>query len=123
MKLSYRGINYEQESSSIEFELGELGGKYRGSNWHYRYPRHMVHIKPKVYRQYRGVAYSSCPYTLVQESYCRFTPKTPPVKNRSADIHWENMRRSLDRRLAVALEKGDTKLISLLEKESQQLSL
>lgn len=122
MKLSYRGINYESEIPTIEFEPGESRGKYRGRDWQFKYPKHMVHLKPKIYRQYRGVAYSTCPHPIAKESYCRLPPPVPPVKNDSRQIHLENMRRSLERRLAVAQAKGDTKLISLLEQESQQLS-
>jgi hypothetical protein len=128
MKLSYRGVNYEPETTNLEFEPGELGGKYRGRNWQHTYPRHIVHLKPKIYLQYRGVAYSTCTNSnhsqiLPRQNSCPLPPQLPLNKNHSSQIHWENMRRSLEYRLAAAQAKGDQKLISLLEKESQQLSL
>ena len=135
MKLSYRGISYETENSNIEFEHGETGGKYRGVNWQHRYPRHIVHLKPKIYRQYRGVAYSTCPILFTEsqlhpavnnpakDNHCPVKPQTHLQKHTSSQIHWESMRKSLERRLAAAQTRGDKDLIDLLEKESRELSL
>jgi len=130
MKLSYRCVSYEYENSNIEFDQGETGGKYRGREWHCRYPKHMFHLKPKIYRQYRGVAYSTCPTTLsnsmvhpVMKNYCQVEPQVQMQKHTSDQIHWENMRKSLERRIAAAQARGDLELIHLLEKESRELSL
>lgn len=135
MKLSYRGVKYDQVSSSIEFDQREIGGKYRGQVWHHKYPRHIPDIKPKIYRQYRGVAYSTCPLPLqpiptpktakplAYESYCRINSQKKISVNHSAHIHLENIRRSLEHRLTVAKARGDEQLVDLLEKESAQLSL
>ena len=134
-QLSYRGIGYDYENSNIEFDQGEIGGKYRGQSWKYRYPKHIVHIKPKIYRQYRGVAYSTCPtplqesqvnqysYHPAKDNRCPVQPQKQLQKHTSAQIHWENMRKSLERRLETAQAKGDLNLVSLLEKECRELSL
>ncbi|MBR8828720.1 MAG: DUF4278 domain-containing protein [Gomphosphaeria aponina SAG 52.96 = DSM 107014] len=134
MKLSYRGVPYATESLKLEINEGEIVGKYRGQNWRYHYPRHIPQLKPKIYMQYRGVAYSTCPLPktaitqlLVQE----ITEKTCPLpiikrckeQENSAQIHWDNIRRNLERRLEVAKAKGDEHLIQMLEQESKQLSL
>ncbi len=33
MKLSYRGVSYEIEPSTLEVTEGEVGGLYRGQAW------------------------------------------------------------------------------------------
>ncbi|TVQ42753.1 MAG: DUF4278 domain-containing protein [Gloeocapsa sp. DLM2.Bin57] len=134
-QLSYRGISYDYENANIEFDQGEIGGKYRGKDWKYRYPKHIVHLKPKIYRQYRGVAYSTCPTPLqesqvnphthnpAQDNRCSVQPQKQLQKQTSAQIHWENMRKNLERRLQAAQARGDVELVTMLEKESRELSL
>ncbi len=57
MKLSYRGIQYNQESTLVNVHSGRVTGKYRGANW-------QVHQLDKVparqshpHLTYRGVRY------------------------------------------------------------------
>ncbi len=135
MKLRYRGVTYEREPSTLEVIEGEVGGKYRGENWHHSYPRHMTHLRNKPSMEYRGVAYSSISHGVqsntiatssVEEKACCcsvYLPKQPvfTVINEAAKIHWENIRRSLGRRLEVAEASGNKNLVSLLEQESKQL--
>lgn len=135
MKLSYRGVDYEKELPILEMNEGEIGGKYRGRDWNYRYPRHIPQLQPKWYRQYRGVAYSTRPIPREGEIvipqwnttgvYCPVPVQQPQtvVADEISNTHLENMRRSLERRLQVAKANGDEHLIDLLEKESQQLAL
>lgn len=135
MKLSYRGINYEKELPILEMNDSEIGGKYRGQNWIERYPRHIPQLQPKLYRQYRGVAYSTRPIpkageVFVPQGYtsqdsCSVSMQKPSkiVANRISKTHLENMRRNLEHRLQVAKANGDDNLIDLLEKEFQQLVL
>jgi len=134
MKLSYRGVPYKSEESQLEINEGEIGGKYRGQNWRYHYPRHIPQIKPKIYMQYRGVAYSTCPIPKTQvtsQQNPEITGKTCPLpikkscnkQEDAAKIHWDNIRRNLERRLEVAKANGDEHLIKMLEKESKQLCL
>lgn len=134
MRLSYRGIDYEKEIPILETNENEIGGKYRGQDWSYRYPRHIPQLKPKLYRQYRGTAYSTYPVAKEGDS---FTPNWNEtgiydsvalfsktiVSDEVSQIHLENMRRNLERRLQTARENGDENLIELLEKESKQLTL
>ncbi|WP_013323856.1 DUF4278 domain-containing protein [Gloeothece verrucosa] len=133
MKLTYRGVNYEPEPATVEYYQGEIGGQYRGQDWHYRYPKHIPQLRPKLYRQYRGVSYSTRPVPYaenpVQESTtggncCPLTHQKPRrvYVDQTALVHLDNIRRNLERRLAVAKAKGDETLISLLEQESQQLA-
>lgn len=135
MKLSYRGVSYESEPSILEMNQGEMGGKYRGQQWQYRYPKHIPQVQPKLYMQYRGVTYStrSVPRTVnspVAQSELTGTFCPVPVKkdyqvfrNEMAKTHLENIRRNLERRLQVAKESGNDNLVNLLEKESEQLAM
>ncbi len=135
MKLSYRGVSYESEPSILEIQAGEMGGKYRGQAWQYRYPRHIPQLHPKLYKQYRGVAYSTYPALLTEKwatSYSTNPNQYSPVSlnspckvvvNEIATAHLENMRSSLERRLQIAKSRHDQQLVNLLEQEYQQLVL
>ncbi|MGK7875768.1 MAG: DUF4278 domain-containing protein [Xenococcaceae cyanobacterium] len=135
MKLSYRGVSYEDELSILEANEGEIGGKYRGQNWRYRYPKHIPHLEPKLYMQYRGVPYSTHPIpktegTPIPQSKATRNFCTVPIRKQckvvaqeTAKIHLENICRNLERRLQVAKASGDENLVNLLENESKQLAL
>ena len=135
MKLSYRGVDYEDEPLTLEVNEGEIGGKYRGQNWRYRYPRHIPHLQPKLHLQYRGVACSTRPISKTEgntvprrEVTATFCPvpigkQGKGVADEVAKMHWENIRQNLERRLQIAKASGDETLVNLLEKESEQLAL
>jgi hypothetical protein len=135
MKLSYRGVSYEtQPSTLLEMMEGEIGGQYRGQGWNYRYPRHIPQLKPQPYRQYRGVGYGT--HSPSQTTISDFTTPTSsgqycpiPIQKptkvfvcQTTKTHIENVRRNLERRLQVAKTSGDDRLVHLLEQESQQLA-
>lgn len=135
MRLTYRGIQYDSESIPLEVKEGEIAGKYRGQPWHYHYPRHIPQLKPKLLLNYRGVSYTKRP--VVRYAHCSdisipavttngelptpqyFASKTQDIE----DAHVKNMRRNLERRLSVAKQNGDEELVSILEKEYQQLTV
>lgn len=135
MKLSYRGVSYDNEPLNLEMKEGDISGKYRGQDWKYHYPRHIPQLQPKLYRQYRGVAYSTPAISskgypvstqLEPQNQAYPVPLKKPCKvvtNQLTKIHWENMRRNLERRLQIAKANGDAKLVNLLELESQELAL
>jgi hypothetical protein len=135
MKLSYRGIHYDEDPLNLEFKEGTVVGKYRGQDWNYHYPRHIPQLQPKIFMQYRGVAYSTCPLPKKEgcEEYlwesgiksCRsYIPENSQVVNRdTGSIHLENIRRNLERRLQIAKANGDHNLVNLLRKECKQLSI
>jgi hypothetical protein len=58
MKLSYRGVNYENSSPMLEVIEGDIGGTYRGQNWRSHYLRHIPEPAPVHDLKYRGVAYA-----------------------------------------------------------------
>lgn len=134
MQLSYRGTYYERQSNPLEVQEGEIAGKYRGQDWKYHYPRHIPQSPPKLYRQYRGVTYSTRPlsgeertvYPLSsKENACSVVCPSPQpiIENQVSKIHLDNMRRNLERRLRIAEENGDEDLVTLLRKESEQLTV
>ncbi|NEP57990.1 MAG: DUF4278 domain-containing protein [Symploca sp. SIO2G7] len=57
MKLSYRGISYEEQPSTLEVSEGEIGGKYRGQTWKIHRPKQ--NLRHSAFRQltYRGISY------------------------------------------------------------------
>lgn len=135
MDLCYRGVHYQRQPLSLEVSESEMTGTFRGQEYHLRYPRHIPTLKAKPPLQYRGVAYQYCPMIQTestlqaqlaaiakscQPSYAESTANEARI---TAQTHLYNMRRNLEYRLQVARARGDEQLISLLEKESQQLAL
>ncbi len=134
MKLIYRGVSYNNELTNLEAIEGEVGGKYRGNQWHYHYPRHIPNLQPKLVRKYRSVAYGEVePNQYDWLCQCaernRAIPtyfanqKQPIVSDRANSIHLENIRCNLERRLKAAEASGNTTLVDLLKDESKQLQL
>lgn len=137
MKLTYRGINYEPETTALPMNEGAIAGKYRGKPWRYHYPRHIPQLKAKYGLQYRGVHYSRCP--IVESKAVREVSIPAVVPNAELPTpsyfasqaqelaaeraHVETMRRNLDRRLSVAKESGNQELIVMLEKEYRDLAI
>lgn len=130
MKLSYRGNQYQSETALLEVRESDITGKYRGSKWIYKLPRHIPQLQPKLDLTYRGIAYSSCPNLNVKPYFSsesemvnlpvELTPSQVTEKNLT-DIHLENLRRNLERRIKVAQENENYHLLAMLQKESQQL--
>lgn len=137
MQFSYRGAKYDREPSTLEVREGEIGGKYRGQEWKYHYPRHVDRIQPPLNfnRCYRGVPYNnesvatndlnvSIQRQMVAKCYSRSTkPIAAKFMDETNKIHLDNMRRNLERRLQVAKSIGDSHLVNLLQEESKQLAL
>lgn len=134
MRLSYRGVHYEQPFSPLEVREGEIRGKYRGQDWQYHYPSHIPQLQAKSYRQYRGVNYGDDLMSVGEtfripsvftNNVCSVPIQKPAkiVTNEATQVHLDNIRTKLERRLQIAREKGDTDLVNLLKKESQELSL
>lgn len=140
MKLTYRGVSYERTPPSFELAEGEISGKYRGTAWQHKYPRHITVPEPKLDLKYRGTTYCVGDPIDVEATRLRRTyapaatsvvPKTeemtvPKTKRYQASeelrhIHRNNICCSLERRLQAARAKGDEKLIRLLEAESKQI--
>ncbi|AOY81010.1 MULTISPECIES: DUF4278 domain-containing protein [Moorena] len=57
MKLSYRGVSYQSEPSTLEVSEGEIGGTYRGHSWKVHRIKHNPWRKSPANMTYRGVTY------------------------------------------------------------------
>lgn len=58
MKLSYRGVQYNQESTVVNVHSGGVAGKYRGADWQ-AHDLDKVPVKQShPHLTYRGVSYS-----------------------------------------------------------------
>jgi hypothetical protein len=137
MKFQYRGINHKSYIPAIEVMEGEVGGQYRGTCWKHHYPRHIPTPQPIVGLKYRGASYCSGHPIDVEASILRrqyenktiakSMPQETAISNRQKVLaklnstHTANILQNLEHRLQVAREKGDQKLIQMLEIEASQL--
>ena len=141
MKLTYRGVTQEYDIPTVGLVEGEIGGKYRGQNLNYRYPRHIPVPEQAYDLKYRGVSYSSNPSPKIkanvvetvaepaparasqEESLAGFTPFTlsfsKPITENVAKVHRATICNLLERRLQAAKARGDETLLRLLEGEAE----
>lgn len=135
MKRCYRGVPYDNATSPLEVTEGEIGGLYRGGAWRFHYPRHIRVPFPVHDVKYRGVAYrtghSAIP-TVVAHSATAVPHRTWPTLHKqerqkeldeATKTHLANIRKNLERRLAVAKAKGDEELVRLLKQEEMAFPL
>jgi len=95
----------------------EIHGREEAIALVYDYPRPIPKLAPQLYRQQGGSI-------ILRDRKVpqRVREKPQPVFiNRIGQIHLENMKQSLERRLEVAQARGDAHLINLLKKESLAL--
>ena len=133
MKLTYRGIKYENASQAAEFVEKEVMGKYRGAKW----KRHQSpnSINPHAAElKYRGVIYYSGTPEEIEELKQRkklnfifkkssnLFNRNQTINNQLAETHSTNLCRDLQRRLQLAKLNEDDTLIRMLEDEANQLS-
>ncbi len=149
MKLSYRGVSYEQQPSLEMRESDILAQQHQanqrcqtlqtqGYQMRYRGVQYTTEqmatafagIPAATTRQpltYRGVKYVKLPngaVELVNSTTAVTIPATAKISEQDvARVHHDNLRRNLERRLAAARNHGDQTLITLLEAESRELAL
>ena len=133
MKLTYRGANYEYDIPTVDMKEGDVAGKYRGQHWNYRYPRHIPVPQHPQNLQCRSVLDSTDGKSpKIDEDVAT---RADSARNRAiatvassgkfeevATVHRVNICNILDRRKQVAREKGDLKLMCLLEVESKEMA-
>ena len=133
MKLTYRGTNYEHDIPTADMVESELGGKYRGQAWNYRYPRHIPVPQQAYDLKYRGVEYKSAGTIKTEAKIAQPTLESrraiPPVTGKPCvlvpeitKVHRANLCNILDRRVQVAKARGDERLLRLLENEAEQMA-
>jgi hypothetical protein len=129
MKLSYRGVAYNNDQQDLEVAEGAILGKYRGVNWRCHTVREMPVPELNQTLRYRG-AYYGQPVASVAIAQEKFPPlnainalTTATVLRETDRVHTSNLRQNLEHRLQVARSRGDQQLVRLLEAEFQQLAL
>ncbi|HEY9794423.1 MAG TPA: DUF4278 domain-containing protein [Leptolyngbyaceae cyanobacterium] len=107
MKLSYRGVHYKDEPSTMEVTEGEIVGMYRDQERQSGYLRHIPEPPTVNNLKYRGVAYRTSQAvaavpSVVTQAVCALPRRTFPVatsvKSSSAD--------SVSRRLGISAEEA-----------------
>lgn len=130
--MKYRGIQYKSETSLLEMKESDIIGKYRGSNWNYKLPKHIPQLQPKPFLTYRGVAYSTCPnatFTTIdnENSLTTIAPHSRIANTveeyNLEQVHLHNLKQNLERRIKVAQNSHNDCLLEMLQRESQQLAI
>lgn len=141
MQLTYRGAHYDYNPRSAEAarETNVFRAIRPSYNLHYRGSVYTVDpnaepalpsIQPTSQLMYRGVAYTlngeerSTPAVQSRASVVSSKPRFQKKAARNEEfvmIHRSNLRTNVQRRLQVARERGDQNLVSLLERELQQI--
>jgi len=115
MKSSYIGINRKNIAERVGVGETHVSNSPRRQAERYSYVRHMaLPLQTNSTYAQRMVTGESCPV--------RRKNTVPPVIEHTAQLHLENIRRNLERRLAVAQARGDAGLVSLLQLEFKQLA-
>ncbi|NJL83049.1 MAG: hypothetical protein HC890_09000 [Chloroflexaceae bacterium] len=113
MKLSRSSLNYTEKPAILEGMAQEIGARYGGRRWSYRYPRHIPHFQPPLPLQEREIALQPfdravqlkhCPCGQDCPGYCCRLPGQAMAlpARQAAQAHLENIRANLERRLRVA---------------------
>ncbi|MBW4553838.1 MAG: DUF4278 domain-containing protein [Aphanocapsa sp. GSE-SYN-MK-11-07L] len=129
MKLCYRGVSYDYNPLQVKVAEGPVVGKYRGANWHSTILIDNPVPQIAATLTYRGVTY----HTNGQEQVAQAVPQATPVPakfapwrrkaaSEVAQAHRTSVLKTLEHRLQVAHNKGDTNLIHILEAEWKQLA-
>jgi len=132
MKLSYRGATYEGIQPTLEVTEGEILGKYRGASWRGHIYKEMPVPQSGLHLSYRGVAYTTGQVNAQTEAQpvqpvtakagrSHSMPVMFKASKEIALVHRANLQRNLEHRLQIARERGDQRLVQLLEAESRQL--
>ncbi|WP_431705983.1 DUF4278 domain-containing protein [Geminocystis sp. CENA526] len=128
--MKYRGNQYRSETSLLEMKEGDIIGKYRGCNVYGKLPKHIPQLRPKLGLSYRGVSYSTCPNatpvfypseTVVSSIAPHSRIASFETTKKLEDVHLQNLRRNLERRMQIAQETHNDYLLEMLRKESQEL--
>jgi hypothetical protein len=126
--MKYRGNQYRSETSLLEMKESDIIGKYRGCSVSKKLPRHIPQLRPKLGLNYRSVSYSTCPnatplfYPQETSSIASYSIIPSTISNQKLEeVHLENLRRNLERRMIIAQANHNHYLLEMLKKESQQL--
>lgn len=123
--ITYRGVSYKSPNLISELTQSEIGGTYRSAECKLKYPRHIP--VPPLAREpkYCSISYSigdaidieanllSKHLDAVQIAEESVPANRQQVVDEVNSAHLANIRNNLERRLQVAIEKGDKDLSTL----------
>ncbi len=129
MKLCYRGVSYDYNPPQVKVAEGPVVGKYRGADWHSTVLIDNPVPQMAATLTYRGVTYHTNGQERTTQAVPQATPaaaKIAPSRRRTASevaqAHRSSVIKTLEHRLQVAHDKGDTNLIHILEAEWKQVA-
>ncbi|MEA5533779.1 hypothetical protein [Crocosphaera sp. XPORK-15E] len=122
----------DNQSNALDLDYETMMQRHQGQAWKYNYPRHIRQAPANLSRQYGRIKNHTYSIPTLENPHlprqkapvCSVVmPSYQEVSlNEVTKIHLGNICRNLENRLRIAKVKGDEFLISLLEKESQDLS-
>jgi hypothetical protein len=141
-----RDLNFDKTQSdrplSLEITEGEINNQLQGKAWKYRYPRHIPQFPTRSHQsaisaqpRREAIAYQrhSLPTTCklaissfkvseeLNSDFSLWQARSDHDEIRQ--LHLENLRQNLERRLQAAQANQDHYLVNLLKLESQQLEM
>lgn len=128
MKLSYRGVSYNYNPPAELTVSGEVMGQYRGVAWREAKLVAPVPAQPAAVLCYRGVTYRT---QAAVEAGLEVAAQSAAMPARSAksapaasmaQAHQRSILASLEHRIAAARNRGDERLVHLLEDEMRHFA-
>ena len=122
--LYYRGLRYDRPELTLEMTESDIMAQYRGQTYPVRRPQAMNIPQPTMLCKYRGVAYRTLTNGAIDHAPA--SEVLAPVAAQVAQdelhrIHNRNLCARLAERIESAKAHGDSKLMQMLERESQDL--
>ena len=116
LNLKYRGTTYSYNPDQPIADVASVTLSYRGV--HYQ-PTNQPALASDVLLKYRGI-----PYKLGQSGQRAEAtiPQTVSRRAKVTSIHQQSLLKNVQRRIEVAQERGDNRLLALLLAEREQLA-
>ncbi|MDJ0845381.1 hypothetical protein [Crocosphaera sp.] len=128
MKFSEHRLTEDYQSNGLDMGCQTVTHRHHAQKWQYQYPRHLrPHFSTLCKQETISHHPHHSPVIIHQGSRSQVCPiSTQPTEtvavNEVTKIHLQNLCRNLEQRLKKAQMQGDEGLISLLEKEWQDIS-
>jgi len=104
MKLTYRGVQYENNAPVVETTEGEVAGKYRGLDWRFHGLKKPLHLQPRANLTYRGITYQVHPQATLTSDVS--------VKPNAAYVSTQAKARGLMRNQVLNFKKRQKSMLS-----------
>ena len=102
MKLTYRGVSYHYNPTTVNSVDAEVSGKYRGLEWRFRNRKAPTAQKPTLDLVYRGVR-----YTQGQEAPKAQPVLVPSIGERARALFLNKEREELNRQESMLLRSEE----------------